>query len=182
MTPEELEEEWQLIQKAQKDRQRFGPLYSRNYEAVFRFIFNRIADTETTADICSITFLKAVDKLESYRFKGKPFICWLYRIASNEVSQYYRKNNKNRVVILEDRYAETIKDEIGNAEELEINLSKLEKAIRMLSPEDMEMVRMRFFEKMSFRDIGDILEIEENNAKVKNHRIIYKLRKLFIKL
>jgi len=182
MTPEELEEEWQLIQKAQKDRQRFGPLYSRNYEAVFRFIFNRIADTETTADICSITFLKAVDKLESYRFKGKPFICWLYRIASNEVSQYYRKNNKNRVVILEDRYAETIKDEIGNAEELEINLSKLEKAIRMLSPEDMEMVRMRFFEKMSFRDIGDILEIEENNAKVKNHRIIDKLRKIFIKL
>jgi RNA polymerase sigma-70 factor (ECF subfamily) len=180
MTPEELEEEWKLIQKAQKDRQRFGPLYSKNYEAVFKFIYNRIADVEITADICSVTFLKAIEKLESYRFKGKPFICWLRRIGINEVNQYYRRNNKNRVVILEDSYAQTIKDEIGNADEFEINLTKLEKSITMLSPDDLEIIRMRYFEKMSFKEIGEILDIEENNAKVKNHRIIDKLRKIFI--
>jgi RNA polymerase sigma-70 factor (ECF subfamily) len=182
MTPEEIAEEWQLIQKAQTNKQRFGLLYSKYYDSVFGFIFNRIADVETTADICSVTFFKAFEKLEGYRFQGRPFGGWLFRIAYNEVNQHFRKNKKNRIVLLEDSYAETIKDEIGNAEELEINLTKLEKAISMLSPEDMEMVRMRFFEKMSFRDIGDILEIEENNAKVKNHRIIDKLRKIFIKL
>jgi RNA polymerase sigma-70 factor (ECF subfamily) len=182
MTPQEIAEEWQLIQSAQKNIQRFGPLYNKYYDSVFGFIYNRIHDEETTADICSLTFAKVIEKLSTYQFQGRPFGGWLFTIALNEVNQHYRRSKKNKVVILEDSYAESIKDEIGNAEELEINLLKLEKAILMLSPEEMEMVRMRFFEKMNFRDIGEILGIKENNAKVKNFRVVEKLKEIFKKI
>jgi RNA polymerase sigma-70 factor (ECF subfamily) len=69
-------------------------------------------------------------------------------------------------------------------EEIEEDMSEesrevLLKAIAELSEDEVQMIEMRFFEKRSFKEIGDILEITENNAKVKAHRIIQKMKKLF---
>jgi len=179
LTQQVIEEEWVLIQAAQKFPARFGVLYSRYYEQIFRFIYQRMGDEELTADICAQTFLKAMQNLSRYSYKGVPFSAWLYRIASNEIAQFYRQNQKNRVITLEDNYVNNLKEELDEKEELEINIGILEKVIKELKPDEVQMVEMRFFEKRPFKEIGDILDMTENNAKVKVYRILQKMKKLF---
>jgi len=57
--------------------------------------------------------------------------------------------------------------------------AKMFEALSKLKEKDMQLIEMRFFEKRSFKEIGDILEITENNAKVKAFRAIEKLKQLF---
>ncbi len=179
LTQQAIEEEWGLVQAAQKNSARFGVLYDRYYEPIFRFIYQRIGEEETTADLCSQVFLKAMQNLLRYTFKGVPFSAWLYRIASNEIAQHYRQTQKNRVITLEENYIQNIKEELDNKEELELNIGILEKVIVQLKSDEIQLVELRFFEKRAFKEIGDILDMTENNAKVKVYRIVQKMKKLF---
>jgi RNA polymerase sigma-70 factor (ECF subfamily) len=182
LTQQAIEEEWTLIQAAQTNPTRFGVLYNRYYEQIFRFIYQRTADEDLCADLCAQTFIKAMQNLSKYSYKGVPFSAWLYTIASNEIKQYFRKSNKSRVVTLEDNYVNTIKDEMDDKVELEINIVRLEKVLKKLKPDEIQMIELRFFEKRPFKEVGDILGMTENNAKVKVHRIILKLKDLFKEL
>ena len=105
-----MEQEWEEVQAAQKNLAAFQPLYDRYFENIFRFIFRRTSDETLSADICSQVFLKAMQKLPQYTFKGVPFSAWLFRIASNEVAQHFRNTQKQRVVSLEDRHVKDIFD------------------------------------------------------------------------
>jgi len=181
VTQKAMQEEWVEVQAAQKNPAKFRVLYSRYYEPIFRFVYKRMADETLAADVTSQVFLKAMQQLHKYTFKGVPFSAWLFRIASNEVAQYFRKNSKNRVVTLEERTAANLKDEFEDKEELEINIEILKSVIQDLKPEEIELVELRFFEKRPFKEIADIINITENNAKVKVYRLLQKMRKRFEK-
>ena len=74
-----INKEWQQIQKAQENPAFFRPLYERYYNQIFRFIYKRCLEEDVAADVCSQVFLKAMQKLGSYQFKGVPFSAWLYQ-------------------------------------------------------------------------------------------------------
>lgn len=183
LSQQAIEEEWELVQAAQKNPARFGVLYDRYYEQIFRFIYKRTAEEELTADLCSQVFFKAMQNLKKYKFKGVPFSAWLYRIASNEVNQFFRSNQKKRVVSLEDKHIHHLKDEFGIEDKkmLETHLALLQDVIQLLKPAEVEILELRFFEQRPFKEIGDILDITENNAKVKVYRLLQKMKKLFQK-
>jgi len=109
---EAMEAEWREIQAAQRDPAMFRPLYNRYFQQIFRFIYRRTASEDTASDICSQVFLKAMQRLDKYQFKGVPFSAWLYRIASNEVAQHFRNEQKNRVVSIEDYTIHDLADEM----------------------------------------------------------------------
>ena len=179
MTQQAIEEEWLLVQAVQKNPARFSSLYTRYYERIFRFAYQRTADEEISADLSSQTFLKAYENIGKYKHRGVPFSAWLYTIALNEVNQYFRKTNKNRVVTLEENYVNNIKYELDNKEELEINIAMLGKVIQMLKPDELILIELRYFEERPFKEVGDILGITETNAKVKVHRLVQKMKALF---
>lgn len=179
MTQQAIEEEWLLVQAVQKNPARFSSLYTRYYERIFRFAYQRTADEEISADLSSQTFLKAYENIGKYKHRGVPFSAWLYTIALNEVNQYFRKTNKNRVVTIEENYVNNIKYELDNKEELEINIAMLGKVIQMLKPDELILIELRYFEERPFKEVGDILGITETNAKVKVHRLIQKMKELF---
>ena len=171
-----LQQEWLEVQAAVSDRAQFRPLYERYYEPVFRFLFKRTADEALTADLCSQVFLKAMQGLESYSFQGVPFSAWLFRIASNELGQHYRALRKNRVVSAEEtqlgQLAEEMEDDDlqGKHEALLGLLDELEQA-------DMELIEMRFFEERPFKEIAEILNITEANAKMRTYRILERMKR-----
>lgn len=181
LTQQAIQDEWTEVQAAQKEPAKFRVLYSRYYEPIFRFVYKRTADESRAGDICSQVFMKAMQKLHKYTFKGVPFSAWLFRIASNEVAQYYRKNAKNRVVVLEERTAANLEDEFEDKGELNINISVLKEVIQDLKPKEVEILELRFFEKRPFKEIADILDITENNAKVRMYRLLQKMKKRFVK-
>ena len=173
----QINEEWILIQKAQKDAVHFRPLYEKYFESIFRFIYKRVAEEQLSADLTSTTFLKALKKLNSYTFKGVPFSAWLFRIASNEIAYHFRQQQKNRIVSIEAKNCEDVLEEYEDRSTLDLNLELLKKVIELLKPDEVELIELRFFEKLSFKEIGAVLDITENNAKVKTFRILKKMRK-----
>jgi RNA polymerase sigma-70 factor (ECF subfamily) len=177
-TETQLQEEHFLVERAKQDPARFEPLYNAYYEQIFRYIYQRIDDKETAFDLCAQVFLKAMSNLHKYEFRGVPFSSWLYRIAQNEVYEALRNQQAHRTVALETRQVKDMLEELetGFTEE---QFDLLKKVLPELPEEDLQMIEWRFFEKRSFREIGDILGITENNAKVRGHRSLEKLKRLF---
>lgn len=181
VTQQAMEEEWLEVQAAQQDPSKFRVLYKRYYEPIFRFVYKRTVDEVLAADLTSQVFLKAMQKIDKYVFKGVPFSAWLFRIASNEIAQHFRKQNKNRVVTLEEHTTQTLEDEYEDKADLEISIAVLKSVIQDLKPEEVELLELRFFEKRPFKEVADILDITENNAKVKIYRLLQKMKKRFVK-
>lgn len=176
LSQETLLREWQEIQEAQQSPPRFQVLYDRYYESIFRFIFRRTADEALSADLCSQVFLKAMQKLPNYTYKGVPFSAWLFRIASNEIGQYFRSTSKNRVVSLEDTHLQEMVDEMDHLD-LQNKQSQMLEALDQLKADDLEIIELRFFEQRPYKEIADLMDITVSNAKVKVHRILMRLKK-----
>lgn len=172
----EIEQEWLEIQAAQDNPALFRPLYNRYFEPVFRFIYRRTADEDLSADLCSQVFLKAMQRLGEYTFRGVPFSAWLFRIASNEVAQFFRQNKAGRVVSVEDVQLGEVMDEVDE-DNNEVLRSKLLSTLNELNENDLQLIEMRFFEQMPFKEIADITGMTENNAKVRVYRILERLKK-----
>jgi len=173
-----LRKEWELIKAATKESRFFEALYHKHYNQIFRFVYSRTRDKELTTDITSDVFLKAMVNIKSYSFKGSPFIAWLIRIALNEVSQYYRKTSRSRVVSIDGENLVFFLKEIDTQPQSE-NLELVAKLMEHLEMEEMNLIELRIFESRPFKEIGDILGITENNAKVRFYRIIEKLKKVY---
>jgi RNA polymerase sigma-70 factor (ECF subfamily) len=178
-TKEELEQELKQVEAAKADPARFGVLYDKYYKPIFVFIYRRTEDEELTADLASIVFMKAMINIKKYEFKGVPFSAWLFRIAFNEINMYFRKNNAERVVSLEKADISTIIDDIEK-DDSEENQRVIMSALSHLPEDAVQLIELRFFEKRSFSEVGDILGITENNAKVKVYRILDKLKGLIL--
>lgn len=177
-TEDKLLNELQWIRYAQENPRGFEPLYNKYYEQILRYIYQRIDDKETAYDITSQVFLKALNNIHKYEYRGVPFASWLYRIAKSELYQSFRDKKANRTVNVDTSNLVLIIDEMEE-DTSEDNRKVLIQMIKKLKEDEVQMVELRFFEKRSFKEIGEILDITENNAKVKAHRVITKMKKLF---
>jgi RNA polymerase sigma-70 factor (ECF subfamily) len=177
-TSQRIEEELTLIKKAQNDPRHFGPLYKKYHEQIFRYIYQRLDDQEVAFDITSQVFIKAMVNLNRFEYRGVPFSSWLYRIAKSELYQSFRDKKSERTINIENYQLYDIIEDFDE-EQNEINKNKLVAAIARLKDKDIQLIELRFFEKRSFREIGEILGITENNAKVKSFRAIEKLKTIF---
>lgn len=177
----EIEEEFEWVQNAQKDISAFSLLYDKYYVQIFRFIYSRVETQEEAADLCSETFLKAMHGIKKYSYKGVPFKSWLYKIALNEVRQYYRNQNKQRVLYLDDQLVMNLKDDVQSSD-LEFNLEILKKSFAILDNDELELLDLKYFRKKPYKEISVVLEISESNAKVKVFRIVQKLKNQFVEL
>jgi RNA polymerase sigma-70 factor, ECF subfamily len=177
VSSEEIKAEVDEINAAVEDMSKFSVLYNRYYVRIFRFVMQRVADEDLSADITSRVFLRAMLNLKNYRHRGFPFASWLYRIARNEINQEFRKERSERV--FQSCYADfaELTSEIQEKED-DLVQKKLVAAMHRLKTPEMELIEMRFFEKRSFKEIGDIINVTENNAKVKMFRVVQRLKKL----
>ena len=176
-TDTDLKLELQQLEAAKLNPARFDVLYDKYYRSIFVFVYRRTGDEELTADITSQVFLKALINIKKYEYKGVPFSAWLFRIAFNEINMYFRKNNADRVVSLEkgsvkEMITEVKEDDNSDAEK------RMMAALGKMNAEDIQLIELRFFEKRSFAEVGNIIGVTENNAKVKVYRILDKIKKI----
>jgi RNA polymerase sigma-70 factor, ECF subfamily len=173
-----LEEELCWIHKAQQDPESFGPLYRKYHEQIFRYIYQRMDNEELAFDITSQVFMKALKNIGKYEYRGVPFASWLYRIAKSELYQAFRDRKAERTVNIDSMQLSTMVEDMDD-DDKESKKKLMMAALAILKEKDLQLIEMRFFEQRSFQEIGEILEITENNAKVKTFRAVEKL-KLFI--
>jgi RNA polymerase sigma-70 factor, ECF subfamily len=177
LTAQQIQEEYLLVRAAQKNPRRFSALYERYYRQIYLFVYKRVDDEENTADVASQVFLKAMLNLEKYQFKGVPFSAWLYRIAINEVNQFFRETRNQRTVSIDSESLPMLMEEVAEPSN-EAAIQRMLVVMQSLSPEEVQLVELRYFEKMPFREVAEIYNITENNAKVRLYRILEKMKKL----
>lgn len=177
---EAMQEEWEQIQAAQTNPASFRVLYEKYYNPIFRFVFRRTADESISADLCSQVFIKALQRLTSYQFKGVPFSAWLYRIASNEVAQHFRNTAKHRIISIDQTNLHQLEAELEEPND-ELHQNAMIKALDELKEQEVQLIEMRFFENRPFKEIAEILGLTESNAKIKTYRTLEKMKKFILK-
>ncbi|MDD5648746.1 MAG: sigma-70 family RNA polymerase sigma factor [Dehalococcoidia bacterium] len=183
LTPNQLQAEKELVKRAQHSPEAFGELYEVYYRRIFNYALKRTANVQLALDITSITFLKAFSQIKKYHWRDVPFAAWLYRIASNEVNDHYRREGGRRVSSIESiaDLADTsdYSDEINQAEE---ELSRHEEFIMLHQKISelpfiyQEVIALKFFEKKKIREMVKILGKKEGTIKSLLHRGVEKLR------
>lgn len=174
-----IENEAAVIDKAKKDPKAFEPLYDKYYVSMFNYFYKRVATEETAADLTSQLFVKVLQQIQSYEHRGVPFSAWLFRIAYSLVNDHYRAKKKRVISVESDEVLDWLADPIvqNTAGDETQKIEWAMKAIKNLKKDQLDLVEMRFFDGLSFKEIGEILGIKENTAKVRCFRITEKLQK-----
>jgi RNA polymerase sigma-70 factor, ECF subfamily len=173
---EEMRAEYDIVQKAKENPQFFAPIYEKYYEAIFIYIHRRIDDEELTADMTAQVFYKCLKSLEKYDFQGVPFSAWLFRIAINEINQFFKQQkSRERSVSLKDKHINILFEELQH-HDVKDKHDIVTKLLEQLDATEVQFVELRFFEGRSFKEIGFLLGLTEVNAKVKTYRILAKLK------
>jgi RNA polymerase sigma-70 factor, ECF subfamily len=178
MTDAELDREREIIERSKKDPRVFGELYEKYFDRIFNYIYRQTDDEELAGDLCSQTFINALNHLPSYEFRGVPFSAWLYRIAGNEINKHYRKNKRKQVFSIEELKVKELMERSDEAWDEEL-VQKLINFMKDLPTDMLKVLELRFFEDKDFKEIAFILDMTESGAKMRTYRALDKLRKNF---
>jgi RNA polymerase sigma-70 factor (ECF subfamily) len=142
---------------------------------VLRFIYGMIKQKESSEDITQEVFITVYNKLDMYDNKYS-FINWVLQIARNKTIDYTRKYRKVYESDIDEAY-NISSSEMGpeeSVEYLEVK-DKVNEYIKTLDEIDKQILRLRYSQDLTFRDIGEILDITETTVK----RRYYKVRDEF---
>lgn len=167
MTDEEL-----ALSYADGNNRAFDLLLLRNQSKLFSYILFVVHDRETAEDIFQETFVKVITRLQEGRYtvSGK-FGAWIMRIAHNAIMDWYRDQASMRIV---DTSADNDLSNIpgadifeGNIENSFVNsqiMTDVRRLLDALPPMQREVVYMRFYQQLSFKEIADSTDVSINTA------------------
>lgn len=167
MTDEEL-----ALSYVDGNNRAFDLLLSRNQSKLFSYILFVVHDRETAEDLFQETFVKAIVRLQdgSYTVSGK-FGAWMMRIAHNVVMDWYRDMSSRHIVeVTKDNDLSNMGgDDVleGNIEGRYVNtqvMADVRRLIDTLPPIHREIVFMRYFQELSFKEIAELTNVSINTA------------------
>lgn len=181
MTDEEL-----ALLYVKGDNRAFDELLARNQSKLFTYIMFVVRDQETANDIFQDTFVKVIMKLQEgkYTDSGK-FSFWVTRIAHNVIMDWYRQNKTERIVEpTEDndlsnlRSASVMDPSRENEIVNEQVLADVRRMMDALPAPQREVVYMRFYQELSFKEIADITGVSINTSLGRMRYAIINLRRM----
>lgn len=169
------------------NEQALSHLIKRHQSRIYGFIYSKMSDRDLCDDIFQDTFIKVIKNLKtkSYNEEGK-FLPWVIRIAHNLIVDHYRKNKKMPMTRETETYSvfELIKDTSSTmesqmiTEQVELDLKKL---IEELPKDQKEVLVMRMYEDLSFKEISEQTGVSINTALGRMRYALMNLRKLIDK-
>jgi RNA polymerase sigma-70 factor (ECF subfamily) len=179
----------ELIRLAKNNPKVFGELYDAHYPRVFAYIYRLTGDHALAGDIAGETFLKAFVGIGDFRWRGIAISSWFFRIATNELNQYFRKKNYSPerltdlsavdAIAWANRHAlahesNEITKKIDDYEEFE----QVRRLLLTLPEKYRQVISLRFFEELTIHEIGEILGKKEGTVKSLLSRGLGKLKKM----
>ena len=159
-------------------------LINRHQLRIFNYIKSKVLDRDTAEDIFQDTFIKVIKTLKSgvYNEEGK-FLPWVMRIAHNLVIDFFRKSNRIPTIENNDEYDlfKFISDTTPNIERILFQdqlVKDLQNLILELPDDQKEVLTMRLYKDMSFKEIAENTNVSINTALGRMRYAIINLRKL----
>ena len=168
------------------DNRAFDELLLRNQSKIFSYILFVVRDRDTADDVFQETFVKVVVKLQQGKYvpSGK-FSAWVLRIAHNVIMDLYRGQKSQKIIdAVDDNDLSNIAGNdliIGNVESQFVNtqvMSDVRKMMNLLPTTQREVVYMRYFQQMSFKEIADTTNVSINTSLGRMRYAILNLRRM----
>jgi RNA polymerase sigma-70 factor (ECF subfamily) len=173
--PDNQQEERLLIEAAQQDSSRFAELYELHFERVYAYIARRVRERSATEELASHVFHQALLNIGKFKWRGAPFAAWLFRIAANSIAD--RAQRQVRETGGESNVEPGATG--GNPEESLEQTETLARVYRLVDklPWDQRyVIRLRFAEEKSIREIAQKLSRSEGAIKQLQFRALQNLR------
>ncbi|HUU82546.1 MAG TPA: RNA polymerase sigma factor [Phycisphaerae bacterium] len=161
--PADVDGERALVERAKYDSQAFGQLYRRYYPVVAGYVYRRVGDRHATEDLVAEVFLTALRYLPRYRHRGVPVRAWFYRIASNTVNRWARRQSRNPLWksngdALAGTPAQSDPAPDGRAE-------RARRALLSLSPKYQTVLALHYLERMTVDEVARALGCRAGTVK-----------------
>ncbi len=169
-------DEAQLVRRAvARDADAFGGLYELYIDRIGRYIFYKIGSREEAEDLTEQVFLKAWENIHTFRGEPSAFPVWLFRLAHNLVIDYHRTRRETAAL------HEFIEDERPLPEEevgARLDSEMLRRAITRLTPEQQQVVILRFVEGLPHAQVAAIMGKNEVAVRGIQYRAIVALQRI----
>ena len=144
----------------------WGAVFEREHPLVFRVVLAQVGNRQVAEDITAQVFLEAMEGIGRYRERGKPLRAWLLAIARHRSLDWHRRRRR------EDQESEFETATPGPETELSVALD----AMSRLTPEQREVVHLRFVEGYPIEDVARLVNRSPGAVKALQHRAIDRLR------
>jgi RNA polymerase sigma-70 factor (ECF subfamily) len=162
-------------------------LINRHQSKIYGFIYSKLSDRDISDDIFQDTFIKVIKTLKSnsYNEEGK-FLPWVMRISHNLIIDHYRRNKKMPLYRETEEFSifSIMSDNMPNIESQLITTqveNDLRKLIEELPAEQKEVLMMRMYQDLSFKEISEMTGVSINTALGRMRYAIMNLRKVIDK-
>jgi len=170
-------EESILIERAKTDKEAFGQLYERYVDRIYNYVYYRTGNAADAEDLTARIFERAINHIGNYRDQGVPFSAWLYRIAHNLVANWHRDRSRRKIVSIDDVSQWVVTDHGPEfATQLMQDKEALLEALGRLPADRQELLILKFVERLSNAEIGNIMGRSEGAIKSLYHRTLLALR------
>lgn len=177
----DLENEALLVETARTDRRSFDVLYDHYFPRVYGYVYKRTSHRESAEDIVSATFLKVFSKLHTYSKKDCGFGAWVFRIATNELIDYYRRQGRKKETVL-DETVEAMPDTAPAPLETvaqQEDARRVRAVLKELPERYQQVLYLKFFSDLSHAEMAAALGVSVNNVGVLVYRSLEKFHKLY---
>jgi RNA polymerase sigma-70 factor (ECF subfamily) len=172
--PENQHQERALIEAAQKDPGRFAELYELNFERVYAYIARRVRERSATEELTSHVFHQALANLGKFKWRGAPFASWLFRIARNSIADHAQRLQRESLPESSHR-ADPVATPEPDLEQIE-RVARVYQLMDHLPWDQRYVIRLRFAEEKSIREIAQQLSRSEGAIKQLQFRALQNLR------
>ena len=165
-----------LVQEAQRgDPGAFGQIFDEFHGPIYRFIASRVGRPSDAEDLTQLVFVKALEALPRYQARGVPFGGWLFRLARNATIDHIRtRRDHDELGEATDRHTDESSPETLAI--LRTDLDEMAIALRSLTPDQREVIALRFFAGRSSREAADLMGRREGTIRGLQFRAIAALR------
>lgn len=163
----------------------FDELLQRHQNRIFSYIFNIVKDRDLADDLFQETFVKAIVTIKQQRYteNGK-FLAWIMRIAHNLTIDYYRQEKQQASVSCDDNEIDILNRKELSEETVEDSLVRhqilndVKKLVKSLPELQREVLEMRYYMNMSFKEIAEATGVSINTALGRMRYAIINLRRI----
>lgn len=170
----------QIVVEAAKrgNQEALSKLYDHYFPRVYRYVMARLGNSEDAEDVTAEIFLRIIDNLDGFSFRGLPFGAWVFRIARNETVSHVRRQRSRGLTT---ELSDLIPDHHANHEaeiELQLAIEEVRRAAERLPEAQRQVIALRFGAGYNVAETAKALGKSENNVKVLQHKAIAKLQQL----
>ena len=172
------EKEAGLIARAKRgDEAAISQLYRQYAPRIYGYVASRVGDPALADDLTSEVFLRALEGLSRFEYRGIPLGTWLYRIAHDRVADHFRRQARQQTLPLENGI---MPRQNGVEPEVEANLEahRLTEAIGQLTPDQQQVILLRFNAGLKLKETAHVMDKSIDAVKMLQLRAVTRLRQL----